>query len=301
MRPLDCRCGFERSGGGSLPRAVDRRPQGYRNAALEKSTPVLRHVRSGFRSYNPETGRWLNRDPIEEEGGANTYNFCANDSVSITDTLGLAYGNTIPQSLTLATLNYESEGRAFRDPDLFQNFPWFRGTAFWWSTESGRQATSEAYYAQYVHGLWGGICNSTLGGSGSSFVRASVHNRGPCCIKFRFSCKAAFVGMKFGGLRSGPGTRPTPGNWGVKGRVLEDRVSTSDAKLMVLSSGPVTSVAYFSIETSVDWDMEPGASKPLYDLHAPNVAMQVGGLTGSGFFETMAASCEAKAIGACDP
>src|SRR5690606_11439989 len=29
----------------------------------------------GFRYYDPETGRWPNRDPIEEEGGYNLYGF----------------------------------------------------------------------------------------------------------------------------------------------------------------------------------------------------------------------------------
>lgn len=29
----------------------------------------------GYRYYNPEMGRWLNRDPIEEEGGLNLYGF----------------------------------------------------------------------------------------------------------------------------------------------------------------------------------------------------------------------------------
>lgn len=43
----------------------------------------------GFRYYNPETGRWLNRDPIEERGGINLYAFCSNDSVNRFDSLGL--------------------------------------------------------------------------------------------------------------------------------------------------------------------------------------------------------------------
>ena len=31
-----------------------------------------------FRPYDPLTGRWLSRDPIEEEGGANLYGYVAN-------------------------------------------------------------------------------------------------------------------------------------------------------------------------------------------------------------------------------
>jgi len=43
----------------------------------------------GFRYYDPETGRWPNRDPIEEEGGLNLYGFVGNDGVNFIDFLGL--------------------------------------------------------------------------------------------------------------------------------------------------------------------------------------------------------------------
>ncbi len=43
----------------------------------------------GYRFYDPGTGRWLNRDPIEEEGGINLYNFIINDAVNGSDVYGL--------------------------------------------------------------------------------------------------------------------------------------------------------------------------------------------------------------------
>jgi len=43
----------------------------------------------GFRYYSPELGRWLNRDPIEEQGGVNLYGFVANDGINFVDKLGL--------------------------------------------------------------------------------------------------------------------------------------------------------------------------------------------------------------------
>jgi RHS repeat-associated protein len=42
-----------------------------------------------LRFYNPETGRWINRDPIEEEGGVNLYAFVRNNGVNWWDMLGL--------------------------------------------------------------------------------------------------------------------------------------------------------------------------------------------------------------------
>ena len=43
----------------------------------------------GFRYYNPETGRWLNRDPIEERGGINLYNCVGNNPINGVDLNGL--------------------------------------------------------------------------------------------------------------------------------------------------------------------------------------------------------------------
>jgi len=43
----------------------------------------------GFRYYDPETGRWPNRDPIEEAGGYNLYGFVGNDGINAWDYLGL--------------------------------------------------------------------------------------------------------------------------------------------------------------------------------------------------------------------
>ncbi len=40
--------------------------------------------------YNPSSGRWLSRDPIEEAGGLNLYGFVSNDSVNRVDVLGLS-------------------------------------------------------------------------------------------------------------------------------------------------------------------------------------------------------------------
>ncbi|MEY4940286.1 MAG: hypothetical protein RIQ93_2021, partial [Verrucomicrobiota bacterium] len=48
------------------------------------------HLYYGYRYYAPETGRWLSRDPIDEEGGVNLYGFVANDPISNIDVLGLA-------------------------------------------------------------------------------------------------------------------------------------------------------------------------------------------------------------------
>ena len=47
----------------------------------------------GFRFYNPELGRWINRDPIEEKGGLNIYGFIDNNTLVYFDVLGLLSGS----------------------------------------------------------------------------------------------------------------------------------------------------------------------------------------------------------------
>jgi len=47
----------------------------------------------GYRYYDPETGRWPNRDPIGEQGGPNIYGFVYNDPVSFIDLWGLECQN----------------------------------------------------------------------------------------------------------------------------------------------------------------------------------------------------------------
>jgi len=57
--------------------------------------------------YNPTSGRWLNRDPIEEKGGINLCAFVWNDPVRRVDRLGLDAG-------TVAKINCVCECGPFK-------------------------------------------------------------------------------------------------------------------------------------------------------------------------------------------
>jgi RHS repeat-associated protein len=49
----------------------------------------------GHRFYNPTLGRWLNRDPKQEEGGVNLYAFCGNNPINGFDALGAVSGTVL--------------------------------------------------------------------------------------------------------------------------------------------------------------------------------------------------------------
>jgi len=51
----------------------------------EKSTLHL----TLYRAYDADTGRWISRDPIGENGGINLYGYCLNDPINLWDPLGL--------------------------------------------------------------------------------------------------------------------------------------------------------------------------------------------------------------------
>jgi len=59
------------------------------------------HVASGmyyylYRFYDPSLLRWINRDPIEEDGGINLFGFVGNDPNNFVDTLGLDRNHNAP-------------------------------------------------------------------------------------------------------------------------------------------------------------------------------------------------------------
>ena len=74
---------------------VDGDAEGVARRAEEAGAPwaLMRQsglVYYGFRYYSPSLGRFLNRDPLGELGGANLYGFVENDPVNGWDRLGLA-------------------------------------------------------------------------------------------------------------------------------------------------------------------------------------------------------------------
>ena len=60
---------------------------GFSTKYTDSETGLLYYIQ---RYYNPLTGGWRSKDPIEEDGGLNLYGFVGNDGVSKWDLLGMA-------------------------------------------------------------------------------------------------------------------------------------------------------------------------------------------------------------------
>ena len=88
------------TGGGTVVARYDYDPYGRSTTVLGTTptdfnfTGLYRHSKSNldlavYRAYDPDLGRWLNRDPIAETGGTNLYRYVHNNSMNLTDSQGL--------------------------------------------------------------------------------------------------------------------------------------------------------------------------------------------------------------------
>jgi hypothetical protein len=108
----------------------------------------------GFRYYDPETGRWPNRDPIGEEGGFNVYGFVGNDGVNMADVLGLIVVWTHDKSLSdlppgLKWTDNENRGKAkpgfasFPEQNIFLKEQARKVWSSWVERKSGSKALQD--------------------------------------------------------------------------------------------------------------------------------------------------------------
>ncbi len=104
----------------------------------------------GYRYYDPSAGRWLNRDPIGESGGANLYGFVKNAPTDWVDVLGkwkanVHYGRTLSWAADAGIrLNF---GVVIADADIGVDSI-FGGESFLPEVLGGRQSRHLLYFIQ---------------------------------------------------------------------------------------------------------------------------------------------------------
>ncbi|WP_346189740.1 LamG-like jellyroll fold domain-containing protein [Rubritalea halochordaticola] len=73
----------------------------FHRFSTKQWNPLAELYYYGYRYYAPETGRWINRDPIEEMGGLNVYGLVGNDAVLKWDLLGMIPTHAEASEMTL--------------------------------------------------------------------------------------------------------------------------------------------------------------------------------------------------------
>jgi RHS repeat-associated protein len=116
----------------------------------------------GLRYYSPSLGRFINKDPIEEQGGLNLYAFCGNNGVNYWDVLGRNPA-TVPLAIGGAIINGTLEF----------------GFTFYYSNKTGAARFWEAGFAGVggvVSGAITGAVASTGVGLGTIVVWGGAAN-----------------------------------------------------------------------------------------------------------------------------
>ncbi len=79
-------------------------PFGFAGGLYDQDTGLIRF---GARDYDPETGRWTEKDPIKFDGATNLYIYGANDPVNLVDPTGRR-GGTPPTAPSVTDLIEET-------------------------------------------------------------------------------------------------------------------------------------------------------------------------------------------------
>ena len=90
----------------SKPREDPKSRSGSNTRSLRSAYPRSISVKSGSRFYSPNLHTWINRDPIEEIGGINLYEFVQNQPSSLIDFYGLTIFG--PAEIVALDKNYPS-------------------------------------------------------------------------------------------------------------------------------------------------------------------------------------------------
>jgi len=143
-------------------------------SASEPEKPRLAGSRtaiSGLRYYSPSLGRFVNRDPSEEQGGLNLYAFCRNNGVNNWDRLGLDTkdvdgGNGFAWGGDQFTGSSELAGRGDRNAMGFVDGSFGDDGSFHTATAAERSAMALAF----VNAQWSNFAGDALASFGAAFA-----------------------------------------------------------------------------------------------------------------------------------
>jgi RHS repeat-associated protein len=139
----------------------------------------------GRRYYDPMLQRFLNRDPMQQQGGLNLYAYCGNNPVSLIDILGLCdqstwdlfwqniYDNGLQNTVEYAKgLGLDALSLALMDYQLQSNPGLFAyNTLAYGASQAGIASTDPSAYA---YNLWNGIVNTATTSQGIGQITGGI-------------------------------------------------------------------------------------------------------------------------------
>ena len=129
----------------------------------------------GYRYYDPQTGRWPTRDPIEEEGGLNLYGFVGNDGVVKFDYLG---------NRGYSVCSYEQTEAGGRSSSIAECDYGGMSACFDAKLGAGHGGTISAGVGGLMGGLIRGPFGGAAGGVGGAYMAAAFEcTKYKCCFK----------------------------------------------------------------------------------------------------------------------
>jgi len=243
--------------------------------------------------YNSSTGRWLSRDPAEEdEGGLNLCGFVNNDPVVGSDEMGLSI------------IEFASDSITQSDPP---GFPWVTKS----ESYSGPSSSPNASYSQAVIDIFSilgfshpnGLCNTGQHDSKyfdsiqthhiGSFVQALMKNNDTCCWKVTVHCSLGFVVTMSSSVK-------TFASAGLEGHLLSRSYERLDRRTRfstTYSGGFTHGSGAFADSDTVTVQLAPKATYELYNVY-PSISGWR--LAPGGFTEAVGAKCELATIVPCD-
>jgi RHS repeat-associated protein len=251
-----------------------------RYGAAPKSMGVTYYT---YRYYDPVTGRWPSRDPIEEEGGINLYGFVGNDGVGRVDVMGsFPYFNPGQNPAGVsgpppppASLNYRSEGRYYVDGWRYASH----------GNESGKSNSPKAYFWQFASQLNcpNGLCNSEANVVyEGSHVIAHVKNNGTCPKQVTCSCSLEYSLKTWATIRTGGGSFVG---------VILDKYFLQRAKLKFLNDkhgNRWVSEIHNTVSNTNSFRLEVGQERELY---RGNISTALNSNPGSHFYAKITGNC----------
>ncbi len=161
-------------------------PFGFAGGLYDPDTKL---VRFGARDYDPESGRWTAKDPIDFDGGdTNLYAYASGDPINLADPAGLDAGDWLPQWLIDADLQPVSD--FFAGMGDFLSFGTTKIVRRWTGADSFVNQCS----LSYSFGQWTGAGVAVATGVGGGIRAAGAKGVG-----FEFS---HWIPARLGGARS---------------------------------------------------------------------------------------------------